>query len=223
MSELKTSNGNNLPTRVTPNKANSISTLNQLFAFKDVSCYVASANGTSKGPKMSRKQRIEESLEREASELIKVNSASQIHSASQQQSAVVDNQKQRTRSALPLLKNSLRFNKTSLPNSGTMTAVGNNPPSISFEQMRSNIVQHESQLTMNLNNCFNASSYKLINAPLMTTTGANVASEPSKPKKREPSNNGINSSGNNSNNTSNMFQKGSGRVRENSTVNKTSL
>jgi len=178
------------------------------------------SKGVNKSLKMTRKQRAEDSLERETSELIKVNSASQM-SSSKQNSA--NNEKQRTRSALPLLKNSIRFNNTSVVNNSAISNTGNNQQTnMSFEQMRNNIVQHESQLTMNLNNCFNASSYKLINAPLITTTGISVQS---KVQKKSASSNSINRNEINTNNTNtnNIFHRSSGRVRENSSVNKASL
>lgn len=129
-----------------------------------------------------------------------MNSASQ--TSAQQQ--MTDNLR-RSKSALPLLKNHIRFNKASL-STGSTSNNNNNSTNISFDQMRTNIMQHENQLTMNLNNCFNASSYKLINAPVVTSVHKT-------PKKMLYSPN---------NSASNLFEKG-GRGSENSGVNKTSL
>ena len=213
MSDIKSATTNHVTNSKQPG---SINTLNQLFALKDV--YVSN-NSNNKINKFLKKNSLhnkhsEHSNSDHGSENssdhshnnhnnhsnsnIKVNSTSHITTIQQQQSA---ENARRTRSALPLLKNSLRFNKTFIPS----TASANNSTNISLDQMRNNIVQHENNLTMNLNNCFNASSYKLITTPIMT----NMTKTPKK----------LLCSPNNS--SSNIFDKTN--RRENSSINKTSL
>lgn len=186
----------------------SINTLNQLFALKDI--YVSNnsnnkinkflkKNNPHKNSEHSHPEHGSENSSDNSHNSIKVNSTSHI-TTNQQQQLSADNAR-RTRSALPLLKNSLRFNKTFIPSTNS----ANNSTNISLDQMRNNIVQHENNLTMNLNNCFNASSYKLITTPIMTNLTKT-------PKKLLCSPN---------NNSCNIFEKTN--RRENSSINKTSL
>lgn len=183
-----------------------MNTLNQLFALKDVSCYVNNnQNHQNKFSKkfLSQKDRKHGSNNSNNQDHyneiiieptpIKVSSASHINPQ-------LINDARRTRSALPLLKNSIRFAKSN------SSASAQHASNMSIDQIRNNIVEHENQLTMNLNNCFNAQSYKLVNTPMLN--GVNKSSPSSATKSKILGN-------------ANGWDKTSQRVRENSTVNKT--
>ena len=130
---------------------------------------------------------------------IKVNSASHVNPQ-------LMSDARRTRSALPLLKTSVRFSKGSVSGSAATPAHTAANSSMSIEQIRSSMAEQENQLTVNLNNCFNAQSYKLVNAPV---SGGGTRSTPLAAAKGKLIH------------SANVLMDKASRVRENTTVNKT--
>ena len=133
-------------------------TTNELFALKDINYYVTSTS-QSGAKRHGLKTETEAVAVANEGNSIKVNSTSQITplTPSQQQHHTAENAR-RTRSALPLLRNNIKYSKTisALPSKD-----------INANNSNSDASKQENHLTVNLNTCFNATSYKLVNSPLL--------------------------------------------------------